>query len=333
MQFCVIGAGRMGSLHAANIAVSDRAELACIVDSDKSRAETLARRYGALAVTSTDEPLSNPDIEAVVIASVTDTHADLIEASVKAGKAIFCEKPIDLSLERVKACERTIKGFGLPLMIGFHRRFDETHKAVRQAIEAGEIGSVESISIISRDSSPPSYDYIKTSGGQFFDQMIHDFDLSLWMSGAVGKTKVFAMGAALFDPKIGELGDTDSGHVLIEFSTGAFCKIECSRRANYGYDQRVEIFGTLGMVSSGNLHNSAIERWNSKGTAARATLRPSFMQRYLPCYAAELDAFIDALGGATLVGADFAAGRRALQLAEAARKSMTSGQPILVELG
>ena len=333
MKFCVIGAGRMGSLHAANIAVSDRAELAYIVDSDKSRAETLAKRYGALAVTSTDEPLSNSDIKAVVIASATDTHADLIEASVKADKAIFCEKPIDLSLERVKACEHTINGFSLPVMIGFHRRFDETHKAVRQAIETGEIGFVESINIISRNSSPPSYDYIKTSGGQFLDQMIHDFDLALWMSGAGGKTKVFAMGAALFDPQIGELGDTDSAHVLLEFSTGAFCKIECSRRASYGYDQRVEIFGSLGMVSSGNLHNSAIEHWNSKGTAAKATLRPDFMQRYFLCYAVELDAFIDALEGATLAGADFSAGRRAQQLAEAACQSMISGQAILVELG
>jgi myo-inositol 2-dehydrogenase/D-chiro-inositol 1-dehydrogenase len=218
-------------------------------------------------------------------------------------------------------------------MIGFQRRFDTTHRAVRDAIASGEVGCVESIGITSRDPSPPPYDYIKTSGGQFLDQMIHDFDLALWMSDASGVARVFAMGAALIDPRIAALGDTDSAHVLIEFETGAFCKIECSRRASYGYDQRVEVFGALGMVSSNNLHVSALDKWTAAGTSSRATLLPDFMQRYLPCYAIELDAFLDALEGKAIAGPNFAAGRRALQLADAAQQSLDTGRPINVDLG
>lgn len=322
----------MGTIHAANLAGSGRATLGYVVDSHLERARTLADQYNAVATTDWNEALADPSISAVIIASATDTHADLIEASVKANKAILCEKPIDLNLARVQTCEQAIAGFKKPVMIGFQRRFDETHQAVRQAIKQGEIGVVESISITSRDPSPPPYNYIQTSGGQFLDQMIHDFDLALWMSGAVGNAKVFAMGAALIDPVIGEMGDTDSAHALIAFETGVFCKIECSRRASYGYDQRVEVFGARGMVSSNNLHNSAIDKWTAKGTRTRSTLRPDFIARYLPCYTTELNAFIDALEHDTPVEPAFVAGRRALQLAEAAHQSRVTGQPVDVNL-
>ena len=332
-KICIVGAGRMGAIHAANVAASERAVLGYVVDSDPKRAATLAMRYGATATADPNEPLTDASVDPVIIACSTDTHADLIEASAKAGKAILCEKPIDLSIERVRACEQEIEGFDRPVMIGFQRRFDDTHQTVRQAISKGDIGRVESISITSRDPSPPSHDYIKTSGGQFFDQMIHDFDLALWMSSATGMAKIFAMGAGLIDPKIVALGDTDSAHVLIEFATGAFCKIECSRRASYGYDQRVEVFGALGMVCSNNLHTSAITKWTATGTATSATLQPDFMLRYFPCYAKELEAFLDALEGASFTGPSFTAGRRALQLAEAAKQSLDTGQLINVDLG
>ena len=322
----------MGAIHAGNIAATDRATLGYIVDTNLERANILADKYGATATRDWNKALADPSVGAVIIASATDTHADLIEASVRANKSIICEKPIDLSLERVRACERAIAGFDKPVMIGFQRRFDKTHRAVRQAIENGEIGAVESISITSRDPSPPPYEYIKTSGGQFFDQMIHDFDLALWMSGASGKAKVFAMGAALIDPMIGELGDTDTSHVLIELDTGAFCKIECSRRSKYGYDQRVEVFGADGMVSSNNLHTSAIDSWTERGTGIRSTLLPDFMERYLPCYATELSMFIDALENDAPIEPNFVAGRRALQLAEAAHQSMVSGRPVNINL-
>ena len=332
MKFCLFGAGRMGMIHAANLARSKRGTLNYVVDKDIQRAKTLAKQYGCFATTHSSEALADSKIDAVIIASATDTHADFIEAAVNADKAVLCEKPIDLRLERVIACENAIQGFGKPVMIGFQRRFDETHMTLQKAIAEGEIGTVESITITSRDPSPPPYDYIKTSGGQFLDQMIHDFDLALWISGASGLTKVFAIGSALIDPKIGELGDTDSAHVLVQFASGAFCKIECSRRATFGYDQRIEVFGALGMMSSTNLHNSAVEKWTSKAVAARATLKPDFMQRYLPCYAMELEAFMDTVEGVAFSGPNFVAGRRALQLACAARQSKTTGLPVNVEL-
>ena len=283
MKFCIFGAGRMGAIHAANLAVSKRATLGYVVDSDLERAKKLAEQYSASATTDWRKALADPSVGAVIIASATNTHADLIEAAVKADMAILCEKPIDLSLDRVRTCEKAIEGFNKPVMIGFQRRFDETHLSVREAVSNGEIGALESISITSRDPSPPPYDYIKSSGGQFLDQMIHDFDLALWMSGAKGKAKVFAMGSALVDQKIGNLGDTDSAHALVAFESGSFCKIECSRRASYGYDQRVEVFGSLGMVATNNVHTSAIERWTEAGTATRATLKPDFMERYSHC--------------------------------------------------
>jgi myo-inositol 2-dehydrogenase/D-chiro-inositol 1-dehydrogenase len=218
-------------------------------------------------------------------------------------------------------------------MIGFQRRYDDTHKAVHQAIAEGGIGKIESIGIISRDPSPPPYDYIRSSGGQFLDQMIHDFDLALWMSGATGKARVFAMGAALVDPGIGAIGDTDSAHALIEFSNGSFCKIECSRRASYGYDQRVEVFGERGMICSDNVHTSSISSWTGSGTSIKAALKADFMQRYLPCYATELSAFLDAVETGVLDGPDFTAGRRAVQLASAAKQSMLSKQVVEIDLG
>ncbi|MCX7349064.1 MAG: Gfo/Idh/MocA family oxidoreductase [Alphaproteobacteria bacterium] len=333
MKFSIFGAGRMGVIHAGNLSMSGRAQLAWVVDSDLERAKGLASLYGAVATSDPSAALSDSSVDAVIIASPTTTHADLIEASVKAGKSILCEKPIDLDIERVLACEAAIAGYGKPVMIGFQRRFDETHMAVGNAVVRGDIGKVESVSIVSRDPSPPPYDYIRTSGGQFLDQMIHDFDLALWLSGARGKARVFAMGAALVDPGIGGIGDTDSAHALIEFSTGSFCKIECSRRASYGYDQRVEVFGERGMVCSDNVHTSSISSWTAEGTATRATLKPDFMQRYLPCYATELTAFIDAVETGVLRGPDFTAGRRAVQLASAAKQSMLCRQPVEIDLG
>ena len=324
MKFCVIGAGRMGSLHAANIAVSDRAELAYIVDSDKSRAETLARRYGTLAVTSTDEPLSNPDIKAVVIASATDTHADLIEASVKADKAIFCEKPIDLSLERVKACEHTINGFSLPVMIGFHRRFDETHKAVRQAIETGEIGFVESINIISRNSSPPSYDYIKTSGGQFLDQMIHDFDLTRFYLDKDEPFKLVASASNISDKKFNKIKDYELATCLINSKNGVQCVITNSRHCTFGYDQRVELFGSKGMLISNNKREQEASLYSNNYTSSKSPFMNFFIERYKEAYKLQLNDLKMFITNNIKPLAQFEEGRKALIMANAAVKSLKS---------
>ncbi|QKC93761.1 inositol 2-dehydrogenase [Mesorhizobium sp. NZP2298] len=332
MKFSVFGAGRMGERHIVNLAASNRAELAYVVDPDLDRATALATKFGAKASTRPDGPLSDPAVDAVIISSATNTHVDLIIASAKAGKAVLCEKPIDLDMARVDHCAKAIKGCDVPIMIGFQRRFDPTHRAVHAAVAGGEVGKVEVISIVSRDPGPPPYSYIAVSGGQFHDQMIHDFDLALWLSGASGQTEVFAMGSTLVDTEIGRHGDTDTAQVLMRFENGAFCKIDCSRRAVYGYDQRVEVFGSLGLVSSGNLHRTAIERTTAAGVTAKDLLAPDFLARYLPTYALELDAFIDAVEKGTQPQPDFAAGRRALALADAARQSHREGRAVTASI-
>jgi len=332
MKFCVFGAGRMGQRHSANLAEHPQARLAYVVDPDEARAAALATRYGAQATSDPRQALADATIDAVIIASATDTHVELIIAAAQAGKAVLCEKPIDLDMARVESCAKAIAGCNVPIMIGFQRRFDPTHRAVKQAVDAGEVGSIEVLSLISRDPFPPPASYIAASGGQFHDQMIHDFDMALWLTGAQGRVEVFAMASALVDPKIGELGDSDTAQVLIRFENGSFCRIDCSRRSVYGYDQRVEVFGSKGMVSSTNLRPSGIERYSATMTQARDTLLPDFMARYLPTYALELDAFIAAVKAGAPMEPDFESGRRALKLADAARASSARGAPVVIAL-
>jgi myo-inositol 2-dehydrogenase/D-chiro-inositol 1-dehydrogenase len=330
MKFAVFGAGRMGERHIANVAGHGRATLAYIVDPDEARARALAASYGGEAISDPAVALADPSVDAVIIASATNTHVDLIIAAARAGKAILCEKPIDLDMARVDLCAEAIHGCDVPIMIGFQRRFDPTHRAVRQAVQDGEVGAIEVISIVSRDPSPPPASYIAVSGGQFHDQMIHDFDMALWLSGMTGRLELFAMASCLTDPGIAVLGDTDTAEVLLRFETGALCRISCSRRAVYGYDQRVEVFGSKGMVCSENLPRTGIRRHSAAATAAGDTLLPGFMERYLPTYALELDAFITAVETGIAIEPDFASGRRALLLADAARQSLRTRERVLL---
>lgn len=332
MKFCVFGAGRMGAQHGANVAAHPGASLAYVCDVDGRRAQELAERYGATAISDPQIALQDASVDAVIIASATNTHVDLIVASAKAGKAILCEKPIDLDIARVDACAEAIKDCNVPIMIGFQRRFDATHRAVKQAIQDGTVGMVEVVTVISRDPSPPPISYIAVSGGQFHDQMIHDFDMALWLTGATGGLELCAMGSNLVDPAIGAAGDTDTAHVMIRFDSGQICRIDCSRRAVYGYDQRVEVFGSGGMVSSANLPRTGIERFGPTGTATHDTLLPGFMERYLPTYATELACFIEAVSKGEKVEPGFHAGRNAMLLADAARKSMKEGVLVRAKL-
>lgn len=333
VRICVFGAGRMGERHIANVAANDHAELAYVVDPDLERATTLAEKYGCRAADKPAPALLDPDVDAVIIASATNTHVELIVASAKAGKAILCEKPIDIDVSKVGRCAKAIEGCNAPIMIGFQRRFDATHRAVSDAVKRGEVGEVEVITIVSRDPSPPPAAYIAVSGSQFHDQMIHDFDLALWLSAASGRVEVFAMASNLVDPAIGELGDSDTAQVTLRFENGAFCRIDCSRRAVYGYDQRVEVFGSKGMVCSTNPGRTAIERYSAQATSARDVLNPGYMERYWPTYAVELDAFLDVVRGAARVTPDFESGRRALLLADAARESSKTGRLVVVDIG
>ena len=239
ISFCQFGAGRIGAIHAENIVRHPGARLAAIVDVDRDAAERLATRHGA-AVGTQAGVLADPGIDAVVISSSTDTHADLVEAAARAGKAVFCEKPLDLDRRRAEACLAVVGECGVPLMVGFNRRFDPHFARLEHQLRNGRVGQVELVSITSRDPSPPPLAYVRVSGGLFRDMMIHDFDMARWLLGEE-PVEIFAAASVLVDPAIGEAGDVDTAVVTLRVGSGALCQISNSRRAVYGYDQRIEI--------------------------------------------------------------------------------------------
>jgi len=323
------GAGRIGAIHAGNVAASGGARLAHVVDVNATAAQALAARHGA-AVSSAEAALADPAVGAVVIASSTDTHADLIIAAARAGKAIFCEKPIDLALPRVDAALAAVRAAGVPLMVGFNRRFDPSFASLHAAIGAGRIGTVEQVVITSRDPAPPPLDYIRVSGGQLRDMTIHDFDMARWLLGEE-PVEVFAYGACLVDPAIGAAGDTDSVMLLLKTASGRMAHINNCRRTTYGYDQRIEVFGSQGRLIAGNWLESTVELANAAG---QTSARPMhfFLERYAEAYRIELAAFIDAVTQGRPVPVGGADGRQALLLADCAVRALADGQPIRVPL-
>ncbi len=323
LKFGLLGAGRIGKVHAKAINADPDAELVAVADAMAPAAQAIATQYGC-EVRSIEAILASKDIDAVVICTPTDTHADLIEAFAKAGKAIFCEKPIDLSLDRVKACLKVVRDTKAVLMVGFNRRFDPHFVAVKGEITKGTIGAVEMVTITSRDPGAPPVDYIARSGGIFRDMTIHDFDMARFLLGEE-ITEVSAMASVLVDPAIGKAGDYDSVQVMLKTATGKQCVISNSRRATYGYDQRIEVHGAAGAVSAENQRPVSIEVATASGYT-RPALHDFFMTRYIDAYAAEIAAFIKAASGkatATPSGED---GLAALALSEAALKSVAEGR-------
>ncbi|MFO0404099.1 MAG: inositol 2-dehydrogenase, partial [Alphaproteobacteria bacterium] len=250
LTFAQFGAGRIGAIHAGNLAASGHARLKHVVDVNGEAAAALATRHGA-RVSDTASALADPEVGAVIVASSTDTHADLVIAAARQRKAIFCEKPIDLALPRVDACLAEVVKAGVPMLVGFNRRFDPSFAELHRRIAAGAIGTVEQVIITSRDPAPPPISYVKVSGGLFRDMTIHDFDMARWMLGEE-PNEVFAYGANLVDQAIGAAGDIDSAMVLLRTPSGRMAHINNSRRASYGYDQRVEVFGSAGRLLAGN---------------------------------------------------------------------------------
>ncbi len=328
LNFTLFGAGRIGRLHAANLAASAKALLACVYDVDETAARQVAEQHGARFAADVDAALAS-DIDAVLIASSTDTHVDLITAAARAGKAVFCEKPIDLDITQVNRCWEAIADCGVPVQIGFNRRYDPHHRALHDAVQAGEIGSVEMMIISSRDPAPPPADYLKVSGGLFRDMMIHDFDMARFVLGEE-PIAVSAMASCLVDSGIGALGDVDTAMVTLSTATGVLCHINNSRRAVYGYDQRVEAFGRNGMLCSDNLRPTSLIRYGKTSTT-RDPLLHFFLERYQQSYRAELDDFIDAVEQGRNTSVTFEDGRRALLLANAAEQSLRTGTAISLE--
>lgn len=327
VRFGLLGAGRIGKVHARAISSNPTAQLVAVADAFEKAANDLAGQYGC-EVRTIEQILSSADIDAVVICTPTDTHADLIEQFSRAGKAIFCEKPIDLNVERVKACLKVVDAEGATLMVGFNRRFDPHFMAVHDVIAKGEIGDVEMVTIVSRDPGAPPVDYIKRSGGIFRDMTIHDFDMARFLLGEEIDT-VTAQASVLVDPAIGAAGDYDSVSVMLSTASGRHATISNSRRATYGYDQRIEVHGSKGAVSAENQRPVSIEVANATGYT-RPPLHDFFMTRYTDAYAREISTFVDAVESKSPASPSGLDGLIALALADAALKSVKEARAVKV---
>jgi myo-inositol 2-dehydrogenase / D-chiro-inositol 1-dehydrogenase len=327
LQIGLLGAGRIGRIHAGNVATHPRARLAAIADASPEAAESLAAATGS-HVRDPDSIIEDRDIDAVLICTPTDLHAALIERAARAGKAVFCEKPVDLDAERIRKCLQVVDEAGARLMIGFNRRFDPSFSALRRRIGEGHVGAVEIVTILSRDPEPPPPAYAARSGGLFRDMMIHDLDMARFLLGEE-PVEVHAVGSCLVDPAIGEAGDVDTAAVLLKTGSGKIAQISNSRRATYGYDQRIEVHGAKGLLAAGNRQATTVTLADGRGYACDPAL-PFFLERYAEAYRAELDAFVaGVLDGAPLSpsGED---GLRAQILADAATQAAASGLAVRV---
>jgi myo-inositol 2-dehydrogenase/D-chiro-inositol 1-dehydrogenase len=329
INFGLLGAGRIGKTHATAILSIPGTKLAAVFDPVDAAAEHIVAMSGARRA-SVEAILADPTIHAVLICTPTDMHADQIELAANAGKAIFCEKPIDLSADRVRACLKTVESKKAKLMIGFNRRFDINFAAARARIDAGDIGNVELVQIISRDPAPPPVDYIKRSGGLFRDMMIHDFDMARFLLNDE-IVSVSATGSVLVDSAIGSAGDVDTATATLKTKSGKIAVITNSRRATYGYDQRIEVHGSKGAVSAANVHNHTVTVANADGYKA-APLLDFFMERYATAYRNELQTFVRALQSGEAMSPSGIDGLKALELADAAVNSMQTGREVKVSV-
>jgi myo-inositol 2-dehydrogenase/D-chiro-inositol 1-dehydrogenase len=318
IEMALFGAGRIGKIHAGNVVRQPGVRLKYVVDVNAEAARSLAQVHGA-SVGNVDGALRDPAVRAVVIGSSTDTHADLILRAAEAGKAIFCEKPVDLDLARARKCAEAVKRAGVTCLIGFQRRYDPTFAALKQRLDAGEIGEPEMLIQTSRDPGAPPVEYIKVSGGIFKDMLIHDFDVLRWILGDEAAT-VYATGSCLVDPAIERAGDIDSTAVTVRTRKGRLAQINTTRRAAYGYDQRFEVIGAKGMLQAGN--HRPTEVTTSTGSAVSTDLPEHFfLERYRAAYANEMAHFVDALANGKPVRTTIEDGVKALELADAATTS------------
>lgn len=318
----LIGAGRIGQVHAKTLQLLNDVRLVAIADAYKPAAESLAALVGA-AVLSAEAVIASAELDAVIVASSTDTHAEMTMAALRAGKAVFCEKPLDLDLKRASRVAQVAAETGAPLFVGFNRRFDPQFTAVKQRMLAGEIGQLEQITITSRDPEPPPIDYVKVSGGLFRDMMIHDFDMARYLLDEE-PCSVFAQGAALVDPAIAHAGDIDTATVLMTTGSGQQVQIINSRRAVYGYDQRIEVFGSQGLLQAHNVTQSTLKLLTVSGDHGSLP-EPFFMERYAKAYAIELGEFVAAVRQGAPMPASGYDGVAALFLAERANESLATG--------
>jgi myo-inositol 2-dehydrogenase/D-chiro-inositol 1-dehydrogenase len=329
LRLGILGCGRIGQVHAQSIGQVPNAELVAVADAMPAAADTLASATGAEARAAQDI-LSAGDIDAVVIGTPTDTHFDLIQAAAANRKAIFCEKPIDMDVARIRACIDAVEAAGVAFMSGFNRRFDPNFAGLQRRLREGEIGEVEIVTILSRDPSPPPISYIESSGGLFRDMMIHDFDMARFLLGEE-PVRVQAVGAALVDPAIGDAGDVDTAAAILTTASGRICQISNSRRATYGYDQRIEVHGAKGLLKAENQLESTVELATEAGFR-RAPTQHFFLERYAQAYVLELAEFVGAVLDGKAPTPGIHDGLRAQALADAADLALREARLVEVDL-
>lgn len=327
-QIAIIGAGRIGRIHAGNASAHPSVELKYIVDPVAAAADEIARSTGA-RVADLDAILADPEIEGVIVASSTDTHLDFSTRAIEAGKAVFCEKPLDLGLEKARSAESVLGRDDARFFLGFNRRFDPHFQRLQQRLGSGEMGALETLHIISHDPGPPPIDYIKVSGGMFKDMTIHDFDMARWLLGE-DPLEVYAAAVSIVDPAIGVAGDVDTAKTVLRTASGKICIISNSRRSGYGYDQRVEAFCSKGLLRVSNVLSSTVESWGEAG-AQSEPLQNFFLDRYQEAYRAEMAHFADLLSGLAPPAIGYADGIWALSMAEAAMRSHEERKVVTLE--
>jgi myo-inositol 2-dehydrogenase/D-chiro-inositol 1-dehydrogenase len=326
-SIAVIGAGRIGRIHARNIVRHPRLSLASVVDPSEAAVAAVIGECGGSAATFA-QVVTDPAIAGVVIASPTDLHLDQALALAARGKAILCEKPVDLDLARAKAAAPVLSDARVRMLVGFNRRFDPDFQALKSRLVDGALGNLETLHIISHDPAPPPISYIATSGGLFRDMAIHDFDTARWLLDDP-VIEVYAATACQVDPAIAEAGDCDTAKILLRTAHGKLCVISNSRRSGYGYDQRIEAFCSKGLVRADNRLESTVSTWSGAGMASD-TLQNFFLDRYAAAYTAEIDHFAAILAGDRSPAVTFADGLAALELADAAARSARTGLPVLL---
>lgn len=322
-RFALLGAGFIGSVHAANLAAHPGVDLVAVYDIDGGRATSLAERVHSRGTTDISDVFDRAEIDAVLIASSTDTHAEHLRRAADAAMPVLCEKPIDLELARAV----DVTAYALPrtphAMVDFNRRFDRDYAELHRIVRSGQIGDVELIQMTSRGPSMPPLDYIAVSGGQMRDQTVHFFDLARWFSG-LDPVTVFAAGSALAEPRLTDLGDVDTSAVVLELPGGALVQIDSTRRIGYGYDERIEILGSTGMVEARRHRTGSVSRY-SRGHVVDDGLHDGWFERVAPSYRAALDHFVQALDGAQ-IEPTLTEALKAQAIAEAATASLHSGR-------
>ncbi|WP_138295556.1 MULTISPECIES: inositol 2-dehydrogenase [unclassified Clostridium] len=325
----IIGAGRIGKVHLQSICNYVRNAAVKTVADPYMNEETegFIRSFGVENVTKDyHEILNDPEIDAVLVCSSTDTHAPISIEAIAAGKHVFCEKPVDHDIEKIKQVMEALEGKKIKFQVGFNRRFDHNFEAIRAAVKEGRIGQPHIIKITSRDPEPPSADYVAHSGGMFLDMTIHDFDMARYLVGS-DVEEVYVQSAVLVDPAIGEAGDVDTAIITLKMANGALCVIDNSRRAAYGYDQRAEVFGSEGMIATANDANSTAVISNAQGVTGEKPLY-FFLERYMQSFAKEMACFIDAVEQDAETPVDVIDGLQAVRIGVAAKKSVDEKRPV-----